>query len=164
MASLCTQVPPRLLTGSSDQCPLLDLLEQVDDNPCPERSASFPSRLLFVWFDDLIKQGWRKPLLNSDLWSLNPEDKLAELVPAFEKKLEVSEAEDGRREKISVLMPLIKCYWPQFLWLTCLYLVKTLFSLANPQLINLFILFVEEDQEIWKGYLYMVLFGLVSMR
>ena len=134
----------------------------MDDNPCPERSASFPSRLLFVWFDDLIRQGWRKPLLNSDLWSLNPQDKLAELVPAFERRLEVSEADSD--EKISVLRPLIKCYWPQFLWLTGLYLLKTLFSLANPQLINLFILFIEEDQEVWKGYLYMVLFGLVSMR
>ena len=134
----------------------------MDDNPCPERSASFPSRLLFVWFDDLIRQGWRKPLLNSDLWSLNPQDKLAELVPAFERRLEVNEADSD--EKISVLMPLIKCYWPQFLWLTGLYLIKTLFSLANPQLINLFILFIEEDQEVWKGYLYMVLFGLVSMR
>ena len=140
----------------------------MDDNPCPKRSASFPSRLLFVWFDDLIKQGWSKPLLNSDLWSLNPEDRLAELVPAFEKKLEAGVEDEENREgghnRISVLLPLIKCYWPQFLWLTCLYLIKTLFSLANPQLINLFILFIEEDQEIWKGYLYMVLFGVVSMR
>ena len=140
----------------------------MDDNPCPKRSASFPSRLLFVWFDDLIKQGWSKPLLNSDLWSLNPEDRLAELVPAFEKKLEAGVDDEKNREgghnRISVLLPLIKCYWPQFLWLTCLYLIKTLFSLANPQLINLFILFIEEDQEIWKGYLYMVLFGVVSMR
>ena len=140
----------------------------MDDNPCPKRSASFPSRLLFVWFDDLIKQGWSKPLLNSDLWSLNPEDRLAELVPAFEKKLEAGPEDEKNREgghnRISVLLPLIKCYWPQFLWLTCLYLIKTLFSLANPQLINLFILFIEEDQEIWKGYLYMVLFGVVSMR
>ena len=140
----------------------------MDDNPCPKRSASFPSRLLFVWFDDLIKQGWSKPLLNSDLWSLNPEDRLAELVPAFEKKLEAGVEDEKNREgghnRISVLLPLIKCYWPQFLWLTCLYLIKTLFSLANPQLINLFILFIEEDQEIWKGYLYMVLFGVVSMR
>ena len=140
----------------------------MDDNPCPKRSASFPSRLLFVWFDDLIKQGWSKPLLNSDLWSLNPEDRLAELVPAFEKKLEVGVEDEENREgghnRISVMLPLIKCYWPQFLWLTCLYLIKTLFSLANPQLINLFILFIEEDQEIWKGYLYMVLFGVVSMR
>ena len=140
----------------------------MDDNPCPKRSASFPSRLLFVWFDDLIKQGWSKPLLNSDLWSLNPEDRLAELVPAFEKKLEAGVEDEENREgghnRISVMLPLIKCYWPQFLWLTCLYLIKTLFSLANPQLINLFILFIEEDQEIWKGYLYMVLFGVVSMR
>ena len=141
----------------------VDLMEQVDDNPCPKRSASFPSRILFVWFDDLIRQGWRKPLLNSDLWSLNPEDTLAEIVPPFERKLEPREAEGGHAN-ISVLLPLIQVYWPQFLWLTGLYILKTLFSLANPQLINLFILFIEEDQEIWKGYLYMVLFGLVSMR
>ena len=134
-----------------------DLLEQVDDHPCPKRSASFPSRLLFVWFDELIKLGWRRPLLNSDLWSLNPEDRLAGLVPTFERAL-------GEGERISVLLPLVKCYWPQFVWLTFLYLMKTVVSLVNPQLINLFIVFIEEDQDIWKGYLYMALFGLVEMR
>ena len=120
---------------------------------------------MFVWFDDLIKRGWSKPLLNSDLWNLNSEDRLAELVPTFERKLQVTEAEsnDGCK-KISVLMPLIKCYWPHFLWLTGLYLIKILLQLAIPQLINLFILFIEEDQEIWKGYLYTVLFGLAYIR
>ena len=80
-------------------------------------------------------------------------------MPTFEAALG-----GGAGEKISVLMPLVRCYWPQFVWLTFLYLMKTVVSLVNPQLINLFIIFIEEDQEVWKGYLYMVLFGLVEMR
>lgn len=40
-------------------------------NPCPEASSSFPSRLTYAWFDKLAFLGFRTPLKNSDLWDLN---------------------------------------------------------------------------------------------
>ena len=147
-----------ILNWFADSQPLYaDLLEQVDDNPCPKKFASLPSRILFAWFDQLILKGWRNPLTQKDLWSLNSEDSLQEIVPPLEDKL------FRRDEKASVLSTLFKTYWTKFLILTFFYLAKTLLQLANPQIINLMISFVAENEEQWKGYLYMVLFGCVFL-
>ena len=45
--------------------------------------------------------------------------------------------------------------------LSCL-LQFLLYCLCNPQVLNLLIAFVEERQEMWKGYLYVVLLGVTS--
>lgn len=55
------------------------------ESPCPEHGASYPSRILFAWFDALAWKGFRKPLEASDLWSMNPEDMSMEVVPKFDK-------------------------------------------------------------------------------
>ena len=34
--------------------------------------------------------------------------------------------------------------------------------MCKPQLLNLLIVFLEERQEMWKGYLYVILLGLTS--
>ena len=36
------------------------------------------------------------------------------------------------------------------------------FQMLNPQILNLLIEFVEERQEMWKGYLYVVILGISS--
>lgn len=55
------------------------------EKPCPEQSASFPSRLFFNWFNSLAWKGFKKPLETGDLWSMNPEDMAHEIVPRFDK-------------------------------------------------------------------------------
>ena len=141
----------------ADNQPLYaDLLEQADDKPCPKKFASFPSRLLYSWIDPLLISGYKNPLTQKDLWSLNSEDKLSVTVPNLENKM-------NAKGDISILSSLFKCYMMTFVLLTILYIIKTLLNLANPQIINLVIAFIEEDQETWKGYLYMVLFGLTTL-
>ncbi|XP_073979857.1 multidrug-Resistance like Protein 1 isoform X7 [Rhodnius prolixus] len=54
------------------------------DNPCPEGGASFPSRITFSWFDSMAFLGYRKPLVNSDLWHMNYEDMASEIIPIFD--------------------------------------------------------------------------------
>lgn len=54
-------------------------------NPCPEESSSFLSRLLFSWFDALAWQGFRKPLETTDLWDMKHEDTAKVVVPLFDK-------------------------------------------------------------------------------
>ena len=129
--------------------------EQADENDCPRKLASFPSKVLYTWMDSLIIRGFRSPLTQSDLWNLNPEDRLTTTVPALESKL--------NKDNISILATLFKCHWKTFILLTILYISKTLLSLVNPQIIDMVISFVEEDQETWKGYLYMILFGAVTL-
>lgn len=55
------------------------------EKPCPERSASFPSKLFFQWFDSFIWMGFRRPLVNEDLWQMNPEDTSTVVAPKFMK-------------------------------------------------------------------------------
>ena len=65
-------------------------------------------------------------------------------------------------ENISLLGPLVRTFWTFFIAGAVLQLVYIFLVLANPQLLNLLIEFVEEKQEMWKGYLYVGVLGAVS--
>ena len=157
--NVVTNIIMFFLNCFADKQPLYaDLMDQVEENPCPKKFASFPSRVIFAWFDQLMLAGWKNPLTLKDLWNLNPEDKLSDIVPALEKHL-YKNSED---KQVSIMSTLFRCYWKAFVLLTILYIIKSLLQLANPQIINLFISFLDEDQENWKGYLYMIMFGVVS--
>eukprot|EP00079_Xenopus_tropicalis_P030763 XP_012826972.1 PREDICTED: canalicular multispecific organic anion transporter 2 isoform X2 [Xenopus tropicalis] len=43
-------------------------------NPCPESDAGFLSRLTFWWFTKMAILGYKRPLEDKDLWSLNEDD------------------------------------------------------------------------------------------
>lgn len=55
------------------------------ERPCPEMSASFPSKLFFQWFDSFVLKGYKHPLQNDDLWNMNPEDTSEVVTPQFMK-------------------------------------------------------------------------------
>ncbi|KAF5894747.1 multidrug resistance-associated protein 1, partial [Clarias magur] len=50
-------------------------------NPCPEAGASFLSRITFWWITGMLMRGYKKPLEEKDLWSLNREDESHMVVP-----------------------------------------------------------------------------------
>ncbi|XP_050541854.1 multidrug resistance-associated protein 1 isoform X1 [Daktulosphaira vitifoliae] len=60
------------------------------EKPCPEVKASYPSRILFSWFDTMAWTGYKRPLEAKDLWSMNYEDSSREVVPIFDKHWERS--------------------------------------------------------------------------
>ncbi|KAM4634684.1 multidrug resistance-associated protein 1 [Polymixia lowei] len=68
------------LSCLSDQPPLFSQAVK-DTNPCPEAGASFLSRISFWWITRLMVTGYRRPLEEKDLWSLNPEDRSQRVVP-----------------------------------------------------------------------------------
>lgn len=55
-------------------------------NVCPENYSSFLSRLLFAWFDTFAWKGYKKPLENDDLWSLDYSNSSASIAPVFERR------------------------------------------------------------------------------
>lgn len=61
-------------------------------NPCPEAHSSFLSKIFFAWFDRLAWKGYRNPLVQEDLWEMNPEDTSKEVMPLFAKYWEQSVA------------------------------------------------------------------------
>ncbi|XP_060921677.1 multidrug resistance-associated protein 1 isoform X1 [Labrus mixtus] len=69
-----------VLSALSDQPPLFSQAVK-DQNPCPEPGASFLSRITFWWITRMMMTGFRRPLEEKDLWSLNLEDRSHRVVP-----------------------------------------------------------------------------------
>ncbi|XP_034021454.1 multidrug resistance-associated protein 1-like, partial [Thalassophryne amazonica] len=68
------------LSCLSDQPPLFS--QAIKDlNPCPEPGAAFLSRITFWWISRMMLNGYRRPLEEKDLWSLNSEDCSQRVVP-----------------------------------------------------------------------------------
>ncbi|XP_074476742.1 ATP-binding cassette sub-family C member 3 isoform X2 [Sebastes fasciatus] len=53
----------------------------TDPNPCPETTAGFLSTMTFWWFTSMAIKGYKMPLENKDLWSLNQRDSSKVTVP-----------------------------------------------------------------------------------
>ncbi|XP_064415228.1 multidrug resistance-associated protein 1 isoform X2 [Latimeria chalumnae] len=74
-----------VLSCLTDQPPLFS--EEVkDENPCPEYSTSFLSRITFWWITGMMIQGYKQPLEAKDMWSLNKEDTSAQVVPLLDRQ------------------------------------------------------------------------------
>ncbi|MCI4384808.1 hypothetical protein PGIGA_G00042930 [Pangasianodon gigas] len=74
-----------ILSCMSDQLPLFSPTVK-DPNPCPEAGASFLSRISFWWITGLLMHGYKKPLEEKDLWSLNPDDESPMVVPQLVRR------------------------------------------------------------------------------
>ncbi|XP_008197317.2 multidrug resistance-associated protein 1 isoform X4 [Tribolium castaneum] len=148
-------------------------------NPCPEENSSFLSRLLFSWFDSLAWRGFRRPLVDSDLWDMKPEDSASEVVPTFEKhwkrilqkcesnsptrqtrasyKLDSARVDivnSSTKKQASILPALVKAFGPTFIFGALLKLIQDLLTFVSPHILNLLIQFVKNNEEQWKGFLY----------
>ena len=57
---------------------------QRQENPSPKITASFASKISFVWMESLIWKGYKNPLEVKDLWELSPDISLDEVLSRFE--------------------------------------------------------------------------------
>lgn len=74
----------------------------TDPNACPETTAGFLSRMTFWWFTRLAIKGYKSPLENKDLWSLNKNDSSELVVPGLLNQWEVEKAKAHSSEDQSV--------------------------------------------------------------
>ncbi|XP_063974576.1 multidrug resistance-associated protein 1 isoform X5 [Diachasmimorpha longicaudata] len=155
------------------------------DKPCPEQSASYPSRMTFAWFDALAWRGFKKPLETSDLWSMNPEDTAMEIVPKFDKywnktlkKYDSNQSakasfrkgsgqvnfNNTRRKKgASILIPLCRAFGPTFIFGAFLKLSQDIMIFIGPKVLELLIEFIKGNEPNWKGYFYSALLFLTAV-
>ncbi|CAG9578809.1 unnamed protein product [Danaus chrysippus] len=151
---------------------------KYNKNQCPENASGFPSRLTFSWFDPLALTGFRRSLVESDLWALNPQDSSKEVVPKFDKFWErtlnkrenangtkatysktsasVNFKPDKEVKPASILPALCLAFGGQFLFGALLKLINDVLMFLSPQLLKLLIGFVDTKETVWKGYLYAV--------
>ncbi|XP_054441471.1 ATP-binding cassette sub-family C member 3 [Pteronotus mesoamericanus] len=162
--------------------------KNVDPNPCPEADAGFLSRLSFWWFTKLAILGYRRPLEEQDLWSLNEENRcemvVQRLLEAWKKqqkqaaghrataaagKTVSTESEEllGRRRRPrepSFLQALLATFGPGFLISTCFMLVQSMLAFINPQLLSILIRFISNPTApTWWGILVAVLMFVCSV-
>ncbi|XP_008836595.1 canalicular multispecific organic anion transporter 2 isoform X1 [Nannospalax galili] len=151
--------------------------ENVDPNPCPETSAGFLSRLSFWWFTKLAILGYRHPLEEQDLWSLNEEDRSHKVVQrlleawqgqqkhtagpqagAFEQKTpgedEVLLGGQPKSRKPSFLWALVRTFTSSLVISICFKLIQDLLAFVNPQLLSMLIRFISNPTApTWWGFL-----------
>uniref|UniRef100_A0A8D0F9M8 Canalicular multispecific organic anion transporter 2 n=1 Tax=Strix occidentalis caurina TaxID=311401 RepID=A0A8D0F9M8_STROC len=65
----------------------------TDPNPCPELTSGFLSRLTFWWFTSMAVLGYKRPLEDKDLWSLNEDDTSKIIVQQLSKEWDKEKAE-----------------------------------------------------------------------
>ncbi|XP_056361549.1 ATP-binding cassette sub-family C member 3 isoform X2 [Oenanthe melanoleuca] len=75
----------------------------VDANPCPELNSGFLSRLTFWWFTSMAIHGYKRPLEDKDLWSLNKDDTSKTIVQQLSKEWEREKAECKQKEDVSYM-------------------------------------------------------------
>ena len=66
-----------------------------------EMTASYPSKLLFSWFDGVMYRGWRRPLEPSDMHNLQPGDSARTISQVWRHSWH-QEAKRNKRDGIKV--------------------------------------------------------------
>uniref|UniRef100_A0A9J7YMS9 Multidrug resistance-associated protein 1 n=1 Tax=Cyprinus carpio carpio TaxID=630221 RepID=A0A9J7YMS9_CYPCA len=175
-----------ILACLSDQPPLFSQAVK-DSNPCPELGASFLSRITFWWITGLMVIGYKRPLEEKDLWSLNTEDKSEKVVPQLvrrwdqecnktlysPKRAAKGEKKEGQPiEESEILLAktlqktgepslfcaLCRTFGPYFLVSSLYKIIHDILMFVGPEILRLLIQFVNDSSApTWHGYFYTTL-------
>uniref|UniRef100_A0A8B9LNS1 Multidrug resistance-associated protein 1 n=1 Tax=Astyanax mexicanus TaxID=7994 RepID=A0A8B9LNS1_ASTMX len=170
-----------ILSCLSDQPPLFSQAVK-DSNPCPEAGASFLSRISFWWITGLMVQGYKRPLEEKDLWSLNAEDRSHTVVPQLVRRWDhecskgfvslswepgsgpVEESEillikaPQKSGDPSLFLALCRTFGPYFLVSSIYKIIHDVLMFVGPEILRLLIQFVNDsDAPSWHGYFYTAL-------
>uniref|UniRef100_A0A8C2F591 Multidrug resistance-associated protein 1 n=1 Tax=Cyprinus carpio TaxID=7962 RepID=A0A8C2F591_CYPCA len=162
-----------ILACLSDQPPLFSQAVK-DSNPCPELGASFLSRITFWWITGLMVIGYKRPLEEKDLWSLNTEDKSEKVVPQLVRRWDqecnkVKRSEVRKSEILlaktlqktgepSLFCALCRTFGPYFLVSSLYKIIHDILMFVGPEILRLLIQFVNDSSApTWHGYFYTTL-------
>jgi|EP01047_Picozoa_sp_COSAG01_P035325 ABC-type bacteriocin/lantibiotic exporter with double-glycine peptidase domain len=122
------------------QCPRQDVA-------WPEHQASFCERVVFQWFNPMIKLGNRTHIQTDDLWSVSGEASSTVNVARFEPlwRRECAAAAAASRSP-DILRPLVRFALPMMLRVAGLQLLSTLFQFLRPLLLQQILLLCEGDE------------------
>ena len=115
---------------------ILNFLDQTE-NLTPETFASFPSKMLFSWFDSLAWKGWRSNLVMAELWNLPSVLRCRGVIPIWDKHWD--SAKKGAKKEVSILSTLVYSFGVEFGMSAVLTLIYTILQFASPQLVNFLI-------------------------
>ncbi|XP_046664349.1 multidrug resistance-associated protein 1-like isoform X2 [Homalodisca vitripennis] len=145
----------------------------------PELQASFASRVIFGWFDQLILKGYRKSLNVADLWDLCYQDTSVQIVRQFERTWAKYYGEDTeaatsglykkfksygtlkntssvKKKKVTILWPIWGTFWGPIMSAAVIKIIGDIVTFVNPQILKLMIQFVESKEYMWRGFAYAI--------
>ncbi|KAL2337305.1 hypothetical protein Fmac_011751 [Flemingia macrophylla] len=113
-----------------------------EDQVCPERHANVFSRICFRWIIPLMKQGYRKPITEKDVWKLDNWDRTETLT-----------------EKFAIFLPAccMKFLHPVYIISTDFRLLQIgndLSQFVGPILLNHLLDSMQRGDPSWVGYIY----------
>ncbi|CAI9269853.1 unnamed protein product [Lactuca saligna] len=117
---------------------------------CPERHANIFSRIYFGWMTPLMEQGYRKPITEKDVWTLDTWDQTETLSRKFQKYW----ADESHKSKPFLLRCLNNCVGGRF-WFGGLFKVgNDLSQFVGPVILNYLLQSLQRGDPSWIGYIY----------
>uniref|UniRef100_A0A7N6APL3 Multidrug resistance-associated protein 1 n=1 Tax=Anabas testudineus TaxID=64144 RepID=A0A7N6APL3_ANATE len=147
-------------------------------NPCPEHGASFLSKITFWWISRMMVIGYKRPLEEKDLWSLNLDDRSQNVVPQLvhrwnteqDRQRETKQGPAVEESEILLTKTQQKAKEPSLFWVLCLtfgpyFLISCLYKFiqdilmfVGPEILRLLISFVNNSNApSWHGFFYTAL-------
>lgn len=150
-------------------------------NPNPELTVGAIIKLFYFWFDPIAVKGYRRPLVETDIYDINPENASAELVPKFDrnfnKSIKKSQQKEQRKSSKSseertqqeasgegsVLFALTRSFIGPFMFALGLRFLIDLLQFGSPIILRELMAYVETDEPgaLWKGLV--LSFGLFGI-
>ncbi|KAG6581465.1 ABC transporter C family member 12, partial [Cucurbita argyrosperma subsp. sororia] len=117
---------------------------------CPERHANIFSRIYFGWMTPLMKQGYRKPIAEKDVWRLDVSDRTETLIGRFQRCW----AAEVQMPKPWLIRALNRSLGRRF-WLGGFFKVGSDLSLfIGPIILNHLLQSMQRGDPTWIGFVY----------
>lgn len=151
--------------GGSDESKRILKAVDLNRKVSPEPHVSFVSRITFWWFGDLIRLGYRRPLVTNDLWSMRPSDKIVRIVSDFghtlNRQLVKRQAKQKQETKQTIrvnqgilFFTILSNFGPYFVLGSLFKFLFDLMQFVNPQLLSILISFTKDSEaKHWHGIL-----------
>ncbi|XP_042940920.1 ABC transporter C family member 12-like isoform X3 [Carya illinoinensis] len=121
-----------------------------DEKICPERHVNIFSRISFGWMTPLMQQGYRKPIVEKDVWKLDTWDRTETLFEKFQRCW----IEESQKPKPRLLRALNNSLGGRF-WRGGFFKIgNDLSQFAGPILLNHLLESMQRGDPAWIGYIY----------
>ncbi|XWS55359.1 hypothetical protein CRYUN_Cryun10bG0167800 [Craigia yunnanensis] len=117
---------------------------------CPERHVNIFSKIFFAWVSPLMKQGYRRPITEKDVWKLDTWDRAETVNNKFQKYW----AEESRRPKPWLLRALNSSLGGRFWWGGFWKIGNDLSQFVGPLILNRLLQSMQQGDPSWIGYIY----------
>ncbi|KAK8469192.1 hypothetical protein PHAVU_005G015500 [Phaseolus vulgaris] len=121
-----------------------------EDQVCPERQANVFSRISFGWITPLMKQGYRKPVTEKDVWKLDKWDEAETLTEKFQNCWK----SEFQSSNPCLLRALNSSLGKRF-WMGGIFKIgNDLSQFVGPILLNHLLDSMQREDPSWIGYIY----------